>query len=122
MVCVCKLNVCIFGLFYSNTIWLWIILGMILLRYFVDYDLYFYSVLEPVLLKLLTYHLQNTNVDNKTTFVRNGNVSAFFNLLGNVAQNQFVLIQPFIVLILECLSKWGAQFTQLSEFSVRKFL
>ncbi|KAJ8946888.1 hypothetical protein NQ318_008244 [Aromia moschata] len=79
------------------------------------------SVIQPVLLNMLDYHFKNTNLDMKTTFVRQGHVAALLIFLGHMAKVSWNLIQPFLPLLLEmCLPKWSTQFMQLNEFACGK--
>ncbi|KAJ8975452.1 hypothetical protein NQ317_000701 [Molorchus minor] len=75
-----------------------------------------FSVLQPVLLNMLDYHFKNTDLDLKTTFVRQGHVAGLLILLGHVAEHNYNLVAPFLPILIEkCLPKWTTQFSQLND-------
>lgn len=89
----------------------------LLINYGLTFD--YFTILQPVLLKTLDYHLNNTDLNIKTTFVRQGHVSALVILLSQIVEQQFCLIAPFLDVIFEhCAPKWISQFMILDSFAV----
>lgn len=89
----------------------------ILSRYKLAFD-YFHS-LQPVLLRLVDYHVQKTNMSNDTSYVMQGHVASILILLSEVAKMNYELVRPFVPLI-EGLAaqKWCVQCCGLTNFFV----
>lgn len=80
----------------------------------------FVDILTPVLLELLQYHFNNSNLDLQTTYVRQGHVAALFCFLGCAAKNTNIS-GPYLGLIQKCSIKWFRQFTTLTNFTVKYY-
>lgn len=94
-----------------------------LLSVFLHYNLAleFVHILTPVLLELLQYHFNNSNLDIQTTYVRQGHVAALLSFFGSAARHTNLLL-PYLGLIHQCSLKWFRQFTKLTNFSVQHIL
>lgn len=76
----------------------------------------YFSVLQPILLRLLHYHVYNTNVD--ASLVLQAHVSSLLNLLCHCNN-----IEPFLDIILKvAIPKWTTQFCNIQEFNVSIFI
>ncbi|KAJ8961047.1 hypothetical protein NQ314_005976 [Rhamnusium bicolor] len=93
-------------------------LWTLLINYGLSLD--YFSIFQSTLLSLLDYHFKNTNLDMKTTFVRQGHLAALLILLGYVGKINYTLIVPFLPLFAQCLLKWSTQFTNLNSFACGK--
>lgn len=79
----------------------------------------YFTILQPVLLKLLEYHANNTDLDGRTSFIRQGHAGALLVFLSQVSNKQFSLLHPFVAVIFDrCLPKWATQFAVLECFAV----
>ncbi|GJQ84057.1 hypothetical protein Trydic_g10517 [Trypoxylus dichotomus] len=86
---------------------------------FVYYDLALeqFLVIQPVLLQMLHYHVQNTNQDISTSYTMHGHVAAILHLIGSVAKKQSNYILPYVNLLTDqALNKWVLQFTNSTKF------
>ncbi|XP_045474307.1 RNA polymerase II-associated protein 1 isoform X2 [Harmonia axyridis] len=89
-------------------------LWKILLKYGLTLD--YHETLISILLKYLDYHIKQTDIDEKTTFIREAHCAAMLSLLG-----EFIILKPSIVskfdqLYLVALKKWSTQFQRISDF------
>lgn len=110
--------------------WVWIISGILFsvvlylkLKQSIQscFHYFIFSMLQPILMKLLDYHFNNTNFHPKSTFVRHGHISALLILLRRVTKQNYSLIVPYLPLLLGlCLPKWAAQFSSLKEYPVSR--
>lgn len=80
-----------------------------------------YRDLEPVLWRMLDFHVHNTNVQATTSYVIQGHVAALLNLLTEAVKQNYnmSIFTPLLNDI--ALNKWTTQFSLLEEFTVSFF-
>lgn len=88
---------------------------------FIRYDLALeqFLVVQPALLQMLHYHVQNTNQDVSTSYTMHGHVAAILCLVGSMAKKQSFYTLPYIDLLTnQALIKWVTQFSNSTTFLV----
>lgn len=80
---------------------------------------YFYSALQPILLRLLDYHIRKTDQNNTTSYIMHGHTAALLLLLAEAAKHNWSLIAPYVPLLTGlAVKKWFSQTCALTEFFV----
>ncbi|XP_018327334.1 RNA polymerase II-associated protein 1 [Agrilus planipennis] len=80
-----------------------------------------FKVLQPILLRMLDFHVRNTSAVFYTSYVVQSHISALLNLISNVSKKDYVCILPYISLLIDpAMFKWTAQFGSQSEYSCGK--
>lgn len=82
-----------------------------------------FSGLQPILQRLLNYHVRNTDLSNTTSYVMQGHAASVLILLSEITKKNWELIAPYVPLITDLAArKWSAQCAGLTDYFVMPYL